>query len=77
MTARGTMAVSLCALVLALAGCAPIPASSKGHMIQYVAGTSKADAFRKADKGCNSYGRVAAAVSFDAARGLAFRCVEP
>ena len=76
MTARGTVAVSLCALALALAGCAPISASSKGRTIQYVGGTTKADAFRKADKVCNAYGRVANVVSFDTARGLAFRCVE-
>jgi hypothetical protein len=77
MIARGATAVSICTLVLGLADCAPISASSKGHMIQYVAGTSNADAFHKADKGCNAHGRVAQAVSFDAARGLAFRCIEP
>jgi hypothetical protein len=69
-------ALCLFALALELAGCAPISASSKGRMIQYVAGTTKADAFRKADKVCNAYGRVATVVSFDTVRGMAFRCVE-
>ena len=77
MTPRKRIVVSLCPLALALAGCAPISASSKGHMLQYAAGSSKADAFRKADKTCNAYGRVAQVVSFDAAAGLAFRCIEP
>jgi hypothetical protein len=68
--------ILLCLFALALAGCAPISASSKGRMLQYVAGRSRAEAFRNADKVCNAYGRVATVVSFDIARGMAFRCVE-
>ena len=64
-------------LALALAGCADTAASSKGHMIQYLAGP-KAEAFRKADKGCNQYGRVAEVAAYDAAsQNLSFRCIEP
>jgi hypothetical protein len=48
----------------------------EGRMVQYVGGTTKAEAFRKADKVCNAYGRVATVVSFDTVRGMAFRCVE-
>jgi hypothetical protein len=66
----------LCMLALALTGCAPISASSKGRMLQYVAGPTKAEAFRNANKVCNAYGRVADVVSFETLRGMAFRCVE-
>ena len=66
------------ALALALAGCAAPAASSKGHALQYVSGSDKAEAFRAADKTCNAYGRAAAVAAYDsAARLLTFRCIEP
>lgn len=72
-------ASALAALVgLSAAGCAAPSASSKGHMLQTVAGASQAEAFRAADKICNAYGRAAQQVSWDGVtRTLAFRCIEP
>ncbi|MGO8798831.1 MAG: hypothetical protein ACLQJL_07065 [Roseiarcus sp.] len=71
-------ALAAAAGLIALAGCAAPAASSKGHMVQYVAGASQAIAFRAADKSCNAYGRAAETVSYDsAAQTLAFRCIEP
>jgi hypothetical protein len=69
--------IYLVALALALTGCADTAASSKGHRLQYLAGP-KSEAFRKADKGCNLYGRVAEIAAYDvAAQNLSFRCIEP
>lgn len=66
------------AVLPALAGCAAPPASSKGHRLQYVSGSSKAEAFKKADKRCNEYGRAAEAAAYDGSAGiLSFRCIEP
>ncbi len=74
----GRASAVLAASTLLLASCAAPAASSKGHMVQYVAGASKAEAFRAADKVCNAYGRAAETVSYDnAGRMLAFRCIEP
>jgi hypothetical protein len=66
------------ALLPSLAGCAASPASSKGHALQYMPGSSRTEAFRRADKNCNEYGRVAEVGAYDdSARLLAFRCIEP
>lgn len=47
-------------------------------MLQYVSGSSRPEAFRKADKKCNEYGRAAEATAYDGStRLLAFRCIEP
>jgi hypothetical protein len=68
---------SLAALALALAGCADTAASSRGHSLQYISGP-KSEAFRKANKGCNQYGRAAEIAAYDAAsQNLSFRCIEP
>ena len=70
--------VGIVAVLPSLAGCAVSPASSKGHMLQYVSGSSKTEAFRKADKKCNEYGRAAEVTAYDGAvRMLTFRCIEP
>lgn len=67
----------LAALALSLAGCADTAASSKGHSLQHIAGL-KLEAFRKANKGCNQYGRAAEIAAYDAAsQDLSFRCIEP
>jgi hypothetical protein len=69
--------IGLAALALALTGCAETAASSKGHRLQTLAGP-KSEAFRRADKGCNQYGRVAQVAAYDAeSQNLSFRCIEP
>ena len=72
-------AVGLVALLaLPLPGCMASSPSSKGHSLQFLAGATREEAFRKANKGCNAYGRAAAFVSYDAAaQMLGFRCIEP
>ncbi len=67
----------LTALALSLAGCADTAASSKGHSLQHIAGP-KSEAFGKANKGCNQYGRAAEVAAYDTVRqDLSFRCIEP
>jgi hypothetical protein len=69
---------SAVALLPTLAGCAASPASSQGHALQYTSGSSRTEAFQRADKKCNEYGRAAEAGAYDdLARLLAFRCIEP
>ena len=47
-------------------------------MLQSATGASKTEAFGKADKTCNAYGRAAETVAYDGSAGiLTFRCIEP
>jgi hypothetical protein len=70
--------VGIVALLPVLTGCAAPPASSMGHRLQSMSGASKMEAFHKADKKCNEYGRAAESVAYDGSAGiLTFRCIEP
>jgi hypothetical protein len=70
--------IGFVALLPALAGCAAPTASSMGRRLQSISGASNTEAFRKADKKCNEYGRAAETVAYDGAAGiLTFRCIEP
>ena len=74
----GRRLMVIAALPPMLAGCVEPSASAMGHRLQSMSGASKAEAFRKADKTCNAYGRAAEVVSFDGSAGmLTFRCIEP
>ncbi len=70
--------IGIAALLPALAGCAAPAASTMGRRLQEMAGASRTEAFRKADKKCNDYGRAAETVAYDGSAAiLTFRCIEP
>jgi hypothetical protein len=65
-------------IAFSLASCVQTAASSKGHMLQYMAGPTKREAFLKANKSCNEYGRAAEVEAYDSqGQRLSFRCIEP
>jgi hypothetical protein len=70
--------IGIATLLPMLAGCAAPSANSMGRRLQSIAGANETEAFRKADKKCNAYGRAAETVAYDGSAGmLTFRCIEP
>jgi hypothetical protein len=65
---------------LLLSACAPtvVASNSRGGTVEHVIGLTKADAFKKADEQCRTYGRVARISEYDVlGSSLAFDCVDP